>query len=142
MRLEETTCHAIRERIRRHDCGKSVIAHLGECEQCLEVALNTVLAGREDAFVAPGFVSRVLVKASSSTTRAVPSLPRLALWPAIVAVCAVMAGLFLPHLSALAQSWWGVAVLATASMETTLIIVWVLGWNRSGLTFHRPEVAG
>ena len=142
MRLEETTCHAIRERIRQHDYGKSVIAHLGECEQCLDVALNAVLAGRADPFVAPGFVSRVVVKASSSRTPAVPSRPRLALWPAIVAVCAVIAGLFLPHLSAFAQSWWGVAVLAAASMETSLIIVWVLGWNRSALAFHGPDAAG
>ena len=141
MKLEETTCHAIRERIRRHDYEKGVIAHLAECEQCLDVALNTVLAVREDASVAKGFVSRVVLKASSSRTDPVPSRPHLALWPAIVAVCAVMAGLFLPHLSAFAQSWWGAAVLAAASMETSLIIVWVLGWNRSAPVFHRPDAA-
>lgn len=142
MGLEETTCNAIRERLRRHDYRKSVIAHLGECEQCLDVAVNTVLAGREDVFVAPAFVSRVLVKASSLTTPAAPFRLRRALWPAIVAVCAVIAAVFLPHLSALAQSWWGAAVLAAAGMEISLIIVWVLGWNRSAPTFHLPDAAG
>jgi hypothetical protein len=142
MTLEETTCNAIRESLQRDDYGKSVIAHLGECEQCLDVAVNTLLAGREDVFVAPGFVSQVLVKVSSSTTPAAPFRPRRALWPAIVAVCALIGAVFLPHLSAFAQSWWGAAVLAAGGMETSLIIVWVLGWNRSALVFHQADAAG
>jgi hypothetical protein len=142
MRLEEATCNAIRESLQRGDHGKRVIAHLEECEQCLDVAVNAALAGREDVFVAPGFVSQVLVKVSSSTTPAAPFRPRRALWPAIVTVCAMMAAVCLPHLSAFAQSWWGAAVLAAAGMETSLIIVWVFGWNRSALTFRRPDAAG
>lgn len=143
MRPDEATCNAIRESIQRHDYGKSVLAHLEDCEQCLDVATNTVLAGREDVHVPPVFVSRVLVQVSSSTTpTAAMFRTRSALWPAIAVVCAVIAAALLPHLSAFAQSWWGAAVLAAGGMETSLIIVWVLGGNRSAVTFHRPDTPG
>jgi hypothetical protein len=143
MRLDEVTCNAIRESIQRHDYGKSVLAHLEDCEQCLDVATNTVLAGREDVHVPPVFVSRVLVQVSSSTTPTAAMLrTRNALWPAIAVVCAVIAVAFLPHLSAFAQSWWGAAVLAAAGMESSLIIVWVLGGNRPAATFARPDAPG
>ena len=143
MRPDEATCNAIRESIQRHDYGKSVIAHLEECEQCLDVATNIALTGREDVFVPRGFVSRVLVQVSPSTTSTGAKLrARSALWPAIAAVCAMIATAALPHLSAFAQSWWGAAVLAAAGMETSLIIVWVLGGNRSAVMFHRPDTQG
>ena len=143
MRPDEATCNAIRESIQRHDYGTSVLAHLEDCEQCLDVATNTVLAGREDLDVPPALVSRVLVAVSSSTTPTAATLrARGSLWPAIAVVCAVIAAAFLPHLSAFAQSWWGAAVLAAAGMETSLIIVWVLGGNRSAETFRRPDTPG
>jgi hypothetical protein len=138
MSLEAPTCNTVRQTIQRGGYGESVIAHLGECEQCLDVALNRVLADRQDISVPPAFATRVLARANVSSSIPAPAwVARTGLWPAIVVACAAIGALSLPHLSAFAQSFWGTVVLAAASMEISLIVVWILAWNRSPLVFHR-----
>jgi hypothetical protein len=138
MSLEAPTCNTVRQMIQRGGYGESVIAHLGECEQCLDVALNSVLADRQDISVSAAFAARVLARANVSPSTPAPAwAARTGLWPAIVVLCAAIGALSLPHLSVFAQSFWGTAVLAAASVEISLIVVWILGWNRSPLVFQR-----
>ena len=135
MSLDVSTCNAARQMIQRGDYRERVIAHLGECGQCLDAALNSVLADRQDIPVSPAFATRVLASASVSSMPVSSWSARL--WPAIAVVCAAVGALSLPQLSAFAQSFWGSAVLAAAGTEISLIVVWTLGWNRSPPVFHR-----
>lgn len=137
MSLEAMTCNTAREMVQKGDYGGGVMAHLRECDRCIDVALNDVLPSREDISMPPAFGSQVLARLSALPTTAAPPLARKALWPAIMAVCVVLAALSLPHLSAFAQSLWGIAVLGAAGMEVSLIIVWVLRGNRSAWVMRR-----
>lgn len=137
MSLEAMTCNRAREMVQKGDYGASVMAHLRECDECIDLALNDVLPGREDISVPPAFGSQVLARLSALPTPDAPPLTRHALWPAIVVICAVFAALSLSHLNAFAQTLWGRAVLGTAGMEVSLIIVWVLRGNRSAWALRR-----
>lgn len=137
MSLEAMTCNTAREMLQKGDYDGGVMAHVGECDRCIDVALNDVLPSREDISMPPAFGSQVLARLSALPMTAAPPVARKALWPAIIAGSAVPAALFLPQLSAFAQSLWGVAVLGAAGMEVSLIIVWVLRGNRCTWVLRR-----
>jgi hypothetical protein len=141
MTREPLQCNDVRELIESGRCPDGTLAHLRECDGCLELAVNGILLSHRDVPVPPSFAGTVLAQAEfvpASIGRGV--LPaRGLLWPGISTLCALFGIVYLPDLIALTRSVWGTALLAVASIETCLIILWLVTRDRANWIVRREQ---
>jgi hypothetical protein len=135
------SCNDVRELIESGRYHEGTLAHLRECDGCLQLALNGILLSRRDVPVPPSFAGQVLAQAESSRAFSGRKvlLAREMLWPGISALCALFGIVYLPDLIALTSSLWGTALLAVASIETCLIILWLVTRDRADWIVRREH---
>jgi hypothetical protein len=141
MTREPLSCNDVRELIESGRYPDETLAHLPGCDECLQLALNRILLSRRGIPVPPSFAGQVLAQAESSRAfsgRQV-HLARGMLWPGIAALCAFFGIVYLPDLIALTSSLWGTALLAVASIETCLIILWLVTRDRADWIVRREH---
>ena len=134
MTPDPLSCGDVRRLLQIGAHSDGTLAHIGQCEACLEQALKGVLRLRQDPAVPPRFDARMLAQLESALVFSQPpaQLSRHGVWLSVAATIAVaFAILYVQDLMAVTGSLWGTALLALASIELSLIVAWVVSRERA-----------